>query len=748
MMGTSLVTESSVETLDPRSRTKVEMGVDRLPLPTLLADDFEVGGELGRGTFAKIFRIRERGTGAEFAVKVMERNFFSVRGIDHFIANEIAAMKQCVDAGLCQRVVRLVDALEEHGRVYLQMEVCGCSLLEYAHFLPNRRAPEAIAAMWAEQLFEGLRDLHGLGIVHRDIKADNLLLSLACDTIKIADFGWCAVIADEPTGLAGTFDTMAPEVLGEQLPHTGAVDVWGAGCTVFRLLTGADLFERSLDAGPTGLSESDPTGAGSAKAARILIEISEVCPLQAERKPDFLSDLCWDLLRLVIEPSCTARMTVREALRHLWVRCGPPSQLATPTSCPPRESLVSTTASVAAPGVTPSSSRARLESLECIEALNPERLLCEPLSLNDLIATPTHGPLTPGSTTTTSPTAARNVALRSFHVRLEEPEPVEASPNRALFLTAGRDEVPSPKFAPSTWRAWTGVTSEACNTVEATSDLPRPVLRPRLESRGAELCFSPTRFRHEEPIFSPLSSGIACAAPESPCPSAWANWGTVHADKAGTIATPTGRSPRIGARECATASPMFRSRTVSPCEVRRPRCDDASACVLPCDLSSAGWNSQRVSMVGAVNANAHAAGGLLKVSPRRSCLSSQQPQPQWQWQQQQQQQTPTQSMPLQRNRHRSPEMFLPGGVPERSSRSPTGGAGRGSVPLVTAQEITSSPQSFNVTRAPASVVAGSGQPGHHWMGIRTAAPQNSVACGARAAPSQHAAIDLWAQVRS
>lgn len=550
MMGTSLVTESSVETLDPRSRTKVEMGVDRLPLPTLLADDFEVGGELGRGTFAKIFRMRERGTGAEFAVKVMERNFFSVRGIDHFIANEIAAMKQCVDAGLCQRVVRLVDALEEHGRVYLQMEVCGCSLLEYAHFLPNRRAPEAIAAMWAEQLFEGLRDLHGLGIVHRDIKADNLLLSLACDTIKIADFGWCAVIADEPTGLAGTFDTMAPEVLGEQLPHTGAVDVWGAGCTVFRLLTGADLFERSLDAGPTGLSESDPTGAGSAKAARILIEISEVCPLQAERKPDFLSDLCWDLLRLVIEPSCTARMTVREALRHLWVRCGPPSQLATPTSCPPRESLVSTTASVAAPGVTPSSSRARLESLECIEALNPERLLCEPLSLNDLIAAPTHGPLTPGSTTTTTPTAARNVALRSFHVRLEAPEPVEQS---------------------------CGMKNQFFR-------------RCRLESHARR-----------------LSRRVLQRGP--------------------------GRSPRIGARECATASPMFRSRTVSPCEVRRPRCDDASACVLPCDLSSAGWNSQRVSMVGAVNANAHAAGGLLKVSPRRSCLSSQQPQ--WQWQQQQ-----------------------------------------------------------------------------------------------------------------
>jgi len=528
------------------------------------------------------------------------------------------------------------------------------------------------------------------------------------------------------------------------------------------------------------LSESDPTGAGSAKAARILTEISEVCPLQAERKPDFLSELCWDLLRLVIEPSCTARMTVREALRHLWVRCGPPSLLAAPTSCPPRESLASvTTASVAAPGVTPSSSRARLESLECIEALNPERLLCEPLSLNDLIATPTHGPLTPGSTTTTTPTAARNVALRSFHVRLEAPESVEASPNReafrtaerdeapsprrapstlrpldsvtseasphrALFRTAGRDEVPSPKFAPSTWRAWAGVTSEACNTVEATSDLPRPVLRPRLESHGAELCFSPTRFRHEEPSFGPFSSGIACAAPESPCPSAWASRGTVHADRAGTIATPTGRSPRIGARESATASPMFRSRTVSPCEVRRPRCDDASACVLPCDLSSAGWNSQRVSVGGAVNASTHAAGGLLKVSPRRSGLSSQQPQ--WQWQQQQQQQTPTPSMTLQRNRHRSPEMFLPGGVPERSSRSPTGGAG--SVPLVTAQELNSSPQSFNVPRAPASVVAGSGQPGHHWMGLRTAAPQNSVAFGARAAPSQHAAVDLWAQVRS
>ncbi|CAK0880308.1 unnamed protein product, partial [Prorocentrum cordatum] len=127
-------------------------------------------------------------------------------------------------ANRCSNVLRLLDTAEESGTVYLRLELCSCDLLRFAGAQPGGVLAEPEAALWGAQLMAGLRDIHALGVLHRDVKPENLLLTPG-GTLKVADFGWCAYIRDSPCTLAGTFQYMAPEILEQRAVQTEAVDV-------------------------------------------------------------------------------------------------------------------------------------------------------------------------------------------------------------------------------------------------------------------------------------------------------------------------------------------------------------------------------------------------------------------------------------------------------------------------------------------------------------------------------------------
>jgi len=291
------------------------------PIPSGWADAFSTSSEeppLGCGAFAQIHRATEKATGKNFAVKVMNRSNFTMRGIGAQLDAEIASMRRCAESELCKHVVRLLAVAEEEDHVYLRLELCRCDLLRFATAQPGGRLAEQDAASWARQLLVGLRDLHSLGFLHRDIKPENLLCTFD-GVLKIADFGWCADLRHAPSTLAGTFQYMAPEVLGESGLQTEAVDVWSAGATFLQLIVGRPLLTTNLAGGVTGLSQTDPMSATKVKTSWLLDEIHQKCPPSDDDRPSGISWRCWDLLRRTLEPEVSERVSVSDALAHPWL---------------------------------------------------------------------------------------------------------------------------------------------------------------------------------------------------------------------------------------------------------------------------------------------------------------------------------------------------------------------------------------------------------------------------------------------
>lgn len=294
-------------------------------IPSVWAASFELSSEdpvLGGGAFAQIFRVRDRSTGQQFAMKVMSRPNYVMRGIGHQVEAEVIAMKRATEnRAACHHVVHFADMTEEGEHVYIRMEMCTCDLLQYTINQSERRLGEGDAMVCTLQLMSGLRDLHQIGILHRDIKPENLLLT-SSGVLKIADFGWCADLRDAPCALAGTFQFMAPEILAEHGVQTEAVDVWSAAVTMITLITGCQVLATYLGPGATGYSQEDPHQAIKVKRERLLAEIHECMPPAEAGRPAFISWPCWDLLRRTLVPQVLGRISAAEALCHPWLQQG------------------------------------------------------------------------------------------------------------------------------------------------------------------------------------------------------------------------------------------------------------------------------------------------------------------------------------------------------------------------------------------------------------------------------------------
>ncbi|KAL2753879.1 hypothetical protein ACRALDRAFT_1056243 [Sodiomyces alcalophilus JCM 7366] len=227
--------------------------------------DYELLGKLGEGTFGEVYRARNRKTNTVYALKKIimhnEKDGFPITAL-----REIKLLKMLSH----ENILRLEDMAVEHPprsndvkrrrpimymvTPYMDHDLSG--LLDN----PSVRFTEPQIKCYMLQLLEGLRYLHDNHILHRDMKAANLLINNK-GILQIADFGLARHYDDatpkpgqgagdgkrEYTGLVVTRWYRPPELLLHLKKYTTAIDVWGVGCVFGEMLTGKPILTGESD---------------------------------------------------------------------------------------------------------------------------------------------------------------------------------------------------------------------------------------------------------------------------------------------------------------------------------------------------------------------------------------------------------------------------------------------------------------------------------------------------------------------
>ena len=254
---------------------------------------FEIRRRLGAGGFGTVYECYDRQQQSLVAVKVLRRAEF----VDRF-KRELRALVDVRHPNL----VELYELFCEGSTWFFTMELIhGSSLLQYLQHEPRpAEHPQAAACsighllQAALQLAQGIRALHERGILHRDIKPGNVLVT-ADGRVRLLDFGLVRESdrsAINGISLAGTPPYMAPEVLAGE-PAGEASDWYSFGVVLYVAMVGAL---------PTDLVRRAP------RAAAFAADV-----------PAHLRDLCADLL----QPEARQRPTGSEVMRRLGVQVIP-----------------------------------------------------------------------------------------------------------------------------------------------------------------------------------------------------------------------------------------------------------------------------------------------------------------------------------------------------------------------------------------------------------------------------------------
>ncbi|KAI0752515.1 kinase-like domain-containing protein [Daedaleopsis nitida] len=205
-----------------------------------------VRGELiGKGTYSRVYLAMNTTTGDIITAKQVE--------IPQKVDSNVSPSSE-TDAGVLMRESEILQDLDHpHIVQYLGYEETpsmSSLFLEYvpggsvSHYLrTGGRFDDIVSKSFAAQILSGLEYLHAQGIVHRNLKSDNILVD-PNGVCKISNFGFAKHADDtstiaSSTSMAGSAYWVAPEVLntnGQGL--TPKIDIWSLGCVVFEMWTG------------------------------------------------------------------------------------------------------------------------------------------------------------------------------------------------------------------------------------------------------------------------------------------------------------------------------------------------------------------------------------------------------------------------------------------------------------------------------------------------------------------------------
>ena len=296
---------------------------------------YEVKGRLGGGGMGVVYRARDTRLGREVALKFLHpASGRSPAAVERF-QREAAAVSALNHPNICT----LYDVGTHEGQPYLVLELLeGMTLKELLRKAP---LPAQRVAEFGAQIADALDAAHGKGIVHRDIKPGNLLLTPR-GQVKVLDFGLAKLVSGRTTGdssdtsaptehaltevgvTVGTLAYMSPEqLLG--LPLDGRADLFSLGAVLHELATGRPAFgAATASAVREAILHRDPgssPGKGEGTATALQRVIAKALEKDPEQRHATAADLRSDLRAIAMGDTTVAAMPAPPAV-PLWRRRG------------------------------------------------------------------------------------------------------------------------------------------------------------------------------------------------------------------------------------------------------------------------------------------------------------------------------------------------------------------------------------------------------------------------------------------
>ena len=206
---------------------------------------YQLSELIGKGSFGRVYKASSQATGQLVAVKIIdieESDTLNPKLADTYsdLLKEINALKLLSDSG-AKNINHVMEALPVGQSMWVITEYCAGGSVAT---LMRPTAPGGLQEKWIvpilREVAEALRWVHGQGIIHRDIKCANVLITEIGD-VQLCDFGVAGVIEtkfDKRTTFIGTPHWMAPELFDQSTSYGTEVDIWAFGSMVYEIASG------------------------------------------------------------------------------------------------------------------------------------------------------------------------------------------------------------------------------------------------------------------------------------------------------------------------------------------------------------------------------------------------------------------------------------------------------------------------------------------------------------------------------
>uniref|UniRef100_A0A8C2ABJ9 MAP/microtubule affinity-regulating kinase 3 n=1 Tax=Cyprinus carpio TaxID=7962 RepID=A0A8C2ABJ9_CYPCA len=249
---------------------------------------------IGKGNFAKVKLARHILTGSEVAIKIIDKTQLNPTSLQK-LSREVTIMKNLNHPN----IVKLFEVIETEKTLFLVMEYAsGGEVFDY--LVAHGRMKEKEARAKFRQIVSAVQYCHQKHIVHRDLKAENLLLD-ADMNIKIADFGFSNefMVGNKLDTFCGSPPYAAPELFQGKKYDGPEVDVWSLGVILYTLVSGSLPFD-----------------------GQNLKELRERVLRGKYRIPFYMSTDCENLLKRFLVLNPTKRGTLEQIMKERWINAG------------------------------------------------------------------------------------------------------------------------------------------------------------------------------------------------------------------------------------------------------------------------------------------------------------------------------------------------------------------------------------------------------------------------------------------